>query len=148
MRLLGANPCALTLTWRGLFCVLRIRRSCSILWLFCPAEDSEMGKAKAATKPAKRTKLSIPYTTLCKCGHYNHNRKSTCELCNEPLQAKKKKKQAPPKKKQTTSYAGFQNKSAAAFDYLTTFNGDFDQAVEFLSALKPLVEMGLPNKAS
>ena len=62
--------------------------------------------------------------------------------------ASKKKKQAPPKKKQTTPYADFQNKSAAAFDYLTTFNGDFDQAVEFLSALKPLVETGPPNKAS
>ncbi len=106
-----------------------------------------MGKAKAASKPAKRTELAVPYTKLCKCGHFNHNRRSTCERCNEPLQAKKKKKRAAPKKK-TSQYADFQNKSAAAFDYLTTFNGDFDQAVEFLSALKPLVETGPPNKAS
>jgi len=108
-----------------------------------------MGKAKAVKKPAKRTKLSVPYTKLCKCGHYNHNKKSTCELCNNPLPVKKKKKQAPTtKKKQTTPYADFQSKSAAAFDYLTTFNGDFDQAVEFLSALKPLVKSGPQNKTS
>ena len=101
-----------------------------------------MGKKKAARKPAKRTQPSIPFTKLCKCGHYNHNRKTTCELCNSPLPASKKKK-ARPKAKQkqaATPYADFQNKSAAAFEYLTTFNGDFDQAVEFLSALKPLVE--------
>ncbi len=107
-----------------------------------------MGKAKASTKPAKRTKASVPFTKLCKCGHYNHNRRSTCERCNEPIHAKKKKKHAASKKKQTTQYADFQNKSAAAFDYLTTFNGDFDQAVEFLSALKPLVETSPPNKTS
>ena len=107
-----------------------------------------MGKAKAATKPAKRTKLSVPFTKLCKCGHYNHNRRSACELCGNPLRAKKKKKQATSKKKQATPYADFQNKSVAAFDYLTTFNGDFDQAVEFLSALKPLVKSGPQNKTS
>ncbi len=133
-------------TCRALFPELRIRRSCCILRLFYPAEDSEMGKAKAATKPAKRTKLSVPFTKLCKCGHYNHNRRSACELCGNPLRAKKK--QAAPKRKQATPYADFQNKSVAAFDYLTTFNGDFDQAVEFLSALKPLVDTGPPNKAS
>jgi hypothetical protein len=98
-----------------------------------------MGKKKAATKPKKRTEASIPFTKLCKCGHYNHNRKTTCELCNKPLAGGKKKKQARPKKKQSTPYVEFQGKSAAAFDYLTTFNGDFDDAVEFLSSLKPLV---------
>ena len=108
-----------------------------------------MGKAKAATKPAKRTKSSIPFTKLCKCGHYNHNRKTTCELCNSPLPAKKKKALRKTKKNQATMpYSDFQNKSAAAFEYLTTFNGDFDQAVEFLSALKPLVGTTPPNKAS
>ena len=40
----------------------------------------------------------------------------------------------------------FQDRSAAAFDYLKTFDGDFDQAVEFLSALKPLVETGSGSK--
>ena len=108
-----------------------------------------MGKAKRAAKPAKRTQSSIPFTKLCKCGHYNHNRKTTCELCNSPLPVKKKKVLPKKEKKQaTTPYADFQNKSAAAFEYLTTFNGDFDQAVEFLSALKPLVETRPPNKAS
>ena len=103
-----------------------------------------MAKAK---RPRKRTKASNPFTKLCTCGHYNHNRKSTCELCNTPLPTKKKKqKKAPPKKtQQTNAYSEFQTKSAAAFEYLTTFNGDFDQAVEFLSALKPLVT---PNKSS
>jgi len=104
--------------------------------------DVDVGKAKRAVKPAKRTQASVPFTKLCKCGHYNHNRKSTCEICNTPLPAKKKKVQPKTRKKRdATPYTDFQNKSAAAFEYLTTFNGDFDQAVEFLSALKPLVEM-------
>ena len=96
-------------------------------------------------RPKKRTKASIPFTKLCKCGHYNHNKKSNCELCNTLLPTKKKKKAPPKKTQQTNAYSEFQTKSAAAFEYLTTFNGDFDQAVEFLSALKPLVT---PNKSS
>ncbi len=108
-----------------------------------------MGKAKRAAKPAKRTQSSIPFTKLCKCGHYNHNRKTNSELCDTTLPVKKKKTLPKSKKKQArTPYAAFQNRSAAAFEYLTTFDGDFDQAVEFLSALKPLVGTTPPNKAS